>query len=109
MTTTFEFWASGSSTLATSAAVKVDSTLPARANQVRFDTNEHANYFFGRHEAPPPLCFALFPFFSSSRCPQRVPRSFTLRHVPSAPPTVLPAGVVGWDRLMIDLGHRAGT
>ena len=32
--------------MATSAAVKADSTLPARANQVRFDTNEHANYFF---------------------------------------------------------------
>ena len=46
MTTTFEFWASGSSTLATSAAVKADFTLPARANQVRFGTNEHANYFF---------------------------------------------------------------
>ena len=43
---TFEFWASGSSTLATSAAVEADSTLPARANQARFDTNEHANYFF---------------------------------------------------------------
>ena len=44
--TTFGIWASGSSTLATSAAVKADSTLPARANQARFDTNEHANYFF---------------------------------------------------------------
>jgi hypothetical protein len=31
--------------LATSAAVKADSTLPARAKQARFDTNEHANYF----------------------------------------------------------------
>ena len=46
MMTTFEFGGSGSSTLATSAAVKTDSTLPARANQARFDTNEHANFFF---------------------------------------------------------------
>ena len=46
MMTTFEFWASGSSTLATSAAVKADSTLPARTNQARFDTNEHATIFF---------------------------------------------------------------
>ena len=38
MMTAFEFWASGSSTLATSAAVKADSTFPARANQARFDT-----------------------------------------------------------------------
>ena len=37
---------SGSSTLATSAAVKTDSNLSARANQARFDTNEHANYYF---------------------------------------------------------------
>ena len=39
---TFEFWASGSSTLATSAAVKTDSSLPARVNQVRFVSWEDA-------------------------------------------------------------------
>ena len=44
MMAAFEFWASGSSTLATSAAVKIDSTLPARANQARVDPNGHANY-----------------------------------------------------------------
>ena len=42
MMTTFEFWASGSSTLATSAAVKTDSDLPARVNQVRLMSWEDA-------------------------------------------------------------------
>jgi len=57
MMAAFEFWASGSSTLnlATSAAVKANSTLPARANKARFDTNEHANvlcFFFEKKKDP---------------------------------------------------------